>query len=375
MDVEECRMAGDLGSYPTLVVDLNKFRHNGEQIVKRCAAAGIKVTGVVKGHNALPPALRLYGEAGCYGLGSSRLEHLAEARRQNLAGPLMVIRIPMLSQLPELVGLADISLNSEPAIIRAINEEAKRQDKMHGVVLMADLGDLREGFWDRDELVKTAIWVERELDQVELKGIGTNLGCYGSIKATPEKMLELIEIAQAVEVAIDRPLDIVSGGGTMSLPLVLQGIMPAGINHLRVGEAIAPARDLSHIWGLDTPFLHQDVFTLQAEIVEIKDKPSYPVGDIFVDGFGKRGNKAAYVDRGIRKRAILAIGKIDFADGHQLDPRLPGVEVIGSSSDHLIVDIEDVKSGLCVGDMMEFDLHYTTVVYLTSSPYVRTVFI
>jgi len=115
-------------------------------------------------------------------------------------------------------------------------------------------------------------------------------------------------------------------------------------------------------------FLNKDVFTLRAEIIEIKDKPSYPAGEIFVDCFG---NKGVYIDRGIRKRAILGVGKVDFSLDSQLEPRLQGLEVLGSSSDHLIVDVQDCKEELKVGDILEFGLRYSTMVFLTGSKYVR----
>ena len=123
-------------------------------------------------------------------------------------------------------------------------------------------------------------------------------------------MNELVSIAEAVESAIGRKLEIISGGATSSYPLVLEGAMPPRINHLRIGEGILLAYDLKEIWGLDMSGMRQDVFTLKAEVVEVREKPSHPVGEIFIDCFGR---KPEYEDRGIRKRAILAMGKLDFA--------------------------------------------------------------
>lgn len=354
--------------YPYVEVDLKKLRHNIDAVVNICKEQGISIAGVVKGFNGIPETLPLYQESGCTSIASSRLEHIEDARNLGLEGPFMLIRIPMLSEVPDLVRLADISLNSEVEVLRAINEECKKQGKTHKVILMADLGDLREGFWDVDDLVNAAVLVEKELDHLILEGIGTNLGCYGSIVATPEKMEELIQRAEAIEKAIGRQLNIISGGGTTSFPLVINRTMPERINHLRMGEGIALGKDLADLWGLDMSFLHKDVFTLRAQIIEIKDKPSYPVGEIFVDCFG---NKGVYEDRGIRRRVILGIGKVDFCLDSQLEPRLPGVEVLGSSSDHLIVDIQDCKEELKVGDILEFDLRYSTMVFLTGSRYVR----
>lgn len=354
--------------YPVVEVDLAKLRHNIKEIVRRCGENGIGIAGVVKGFNAIPGALPLYQESGCKYIATSRFEHILAAMEQGLAGPFMAIRIPMKTEVQDLVRLADVSLNSEVSVIEAINEECKVQGRSHGIILMADLGDLREGFWDKNEMLRAAEYVENELKHVNLMGVGTNLGCYGSIKATLDKMEELISIAEMIEVRIGRRLEMISGGGTTSFPLVFNGTMPERINNLRMGEGIALGKDLEDLWGLDMSFLHKNVFTLKAEIIEIKDKPSYPVGEIFVDCFGNKGD---YIDKGIRRRAIAGVGKADFALDSQFNPRLAGVEILGSSSDHLILDVTDSKDELNVGDVLEFDLRYSTMLFLTGSRYVN----
>lgn len=356
--------------YPLIEIDLKKIQHNINEMVKRCAGMGISVAGVVKAFNGITEVTKLFGESGCSSIASSRLEHLKDAIEAGIPGPYMSIRIPMLSEVVDLVKYADYSLQSNLAVIRKIEKECQKQGKTHSVILMADLGDLREGYWDENELIAAAVVVEKETKNVNLAGIGTNLGCYGSVRPTTDNMDKLVSIAQRIEKIIDRKLEIVSGGGSTSVPLILNGTMPKGINHLRIGEAICLSYDLDKLWGLDVSFMHQDAFTLKAEIIEIKEKPSYPKGELFVDCFG---NKGEYEDRGIRKRAILALGKQDFVYDTSLIPRTKGVEVIGSSSDHLILDIQDAEKVLSVGDVLEFDLVYATLLYLTGSRYVKTI--
>ena len=233
--------------------------------------------------------------------------------------------------------------------------------------LMVDLGDLREGFWDQDELVQTALEVEREMPHLELAGVGTNLGCYGTVQATPEKMNQLVAVAERVEAAIGRKLDIISGGASSSIRMVLDGTMPPRINHLRVGEGILFGR----IWGCDMDFMHKHIFTLRAEVIESKVKPSYPVGELSVDAFGRT---RTYVDRGRRRRALLAMGRVDYGECEDLIPREPGVKILGASSDHTIVDVQNTARPVQVGDILEFDLCYATMVYLTSSRSVSVTF-
>lgn len=359
--------------YPLVTVDTEKLAHNTGVVTDRCRSCGINVAGVIKGCNGIPQVARTMLESGCSQIGTSRMDQIIELKNCGLDdAEFLLVRIPMMSEAEEVALYADLSLESDVSVIKAIDEACGKFGKTHGVILMADLGDLREGFWSRDELVAAAVFIERSLDNIVLRGVGTNLGCYGSIKPDTEKMLDLIEIAEAVETSIGRKLDIISGGATSSYPLVMEGAMPERINHLRIGEGILLAYDLKEIWGLDMDDMYQDVFTLSAEVIEVRDKPTHPVGEIFIDCFGRQPE---YKDRGIRKRALVAIGKLDFALNDKIFPRLSGAEVIGSSSDHCILDIEDCRSDIAVGDIIEFDLSYPSLMYLTGSRYttIRTI--
>jgi predicted amino acid racemase len=293
---------------------------------------------------------------------------MRDATAYGVKGPFMLIRLPMLGEVDEAVRLAEISLNSELSTLRALNSAAARQGKRHKVILMADLGDLREGFWDRGALIEAARIVEGELGHLYLAGVGTNLGCYGSIFPTVEKMNELADCAEAIEARIGRRLDIVSGGGSTSLPRIFDRDMPERINQLRVGEAIVNATDLRDLFGYDMSFMHQDVFVLQAEVIEVKDKPSYPVGEILFDACGM---KQEYADRGVRRRALLALGRIDYAFPDRIYPRDAGVRVIGASGDHTILDIADAEREIRVGDVLEFTLCYTSTAFASHSPNVK----
>jgi predicted amino acid racemase len=144
--------------------------------------------------------------------------------------------------------------------------------------------------------------------------------------------------------------------------------MPEGITNLRVGEGILTARDLPHFHRVEIPGVRSDVMTLRAEVVEARVKPSYPVGEIFIDAFGE---KPSYTDRGPRRKALLAVGKQDFGKQDSLVPLEPGVEILGSSSDHLICDVEELGRPLAPGDVLEFGLFYPAMLYLTQSRSVR----
>ena len=357
--------------YPKLIVDRKKLRHNMDVVLKNCKQANISVCGAIKGFNGHPKAVEEFAQAGFSQLGTSRMRTIKELTMLGINAKYLLLRVPMLSEADDVVKYADISLNSDLQVIRALNDAAAKAGTSHEVILMADLGDLREGFWDQEELASCAEVIETELDHIVLKGVGTNLGCYGSIKPTVAKMNDLISIAELVETRISRKLDIISGGATSSYVLVLDQSMPERINHLRIGEGILNNYDLPEIWGLDIENMYQDVFTFQAEVIEVRNKPSHPVGEICIDSFGR---KPEYKDRGIRKRALLAAGKLDFTLDDKIFPKLEGAAVIGSSSDHMILDIEDCKEEVKVGDIVTFHISYPSMMYLSNDPYVNVIY-
>lgn len=350
--------------YPRVVCDLPRLRQNIIEVTQRCHRVNIKVAGVIKGINGAMPMVEQFVRGGCDQLASSRLDQLERVREAQLGLPTMLIRVPMMSELEDVARLCDYSLESDLSVLEALDAACARLGRRHKVVLMADLGDLREGWWDKEELLDAAVRVERDLPNLELAGVGTNLGCYGAIVPTVEKMEELAALAGRVEEAVGRSLEIVSGGATSSYLLVHRGQMPEKINHLRIGEGLLLSYDLQTDWGVtDMTYLSTHVFSLEAQVLECRPKPTHPVGKIFMDAFGFF---PTYEDRGIRSRALLGIGKLDVGDVMKLLPKEKGVVVVGGSSDHTILDVEDCAREWKAGDIMEFDLNYSTMLFLTA---------
>jgi predicted amino acid racemase len=284
----------------------------------------------------------------------------------------MLLRVPALTELPDLVRLCDASLQSELTTLEALEAECARQGRNHKVIVMADLGDLREGFWDKDALIDACLRVERDMPRLHLQGIGVNLGCVGSVQPTPEKMQDLLALARRVEAAIGRRLETISGGATSSYTLVHWGTMPEGINHLRIGENILLGKDLQVDWGIrDMDYLAMDTFTLTAQVIEVKTKPSYPQGQLCIDAFG---HKPSYTDYGIQRRVLLALGRADAGEVESLIPREEGVTVWGASSDHCILDVTHSPREFRVGDTVDFSLSYVNLLYASARSDVRVVF-
>ena len=352
-------------SYPRLEISLDKITHNTQVVVGKCKRQGIRVAGVTKVFCGHPVIARAMVDGGIDILADSRLENLKKLREFPL--PKLLLRLPMISQAKAVVECADISLNSEIETIRALSEAAIARRRSHEIILMIDLGDLREGIFDENELFHT---VEQllELKGVILIGIGTNMTCYGGVIPIPINLSRLTKLKRAIESRFDLHLDVVSGGNSSSLYLIDEGSLPDGINQLRLGESIVLGRETAY--GRQLEGTYNDCFRLIAEIIEIKEKPSLPIGEVRLDAFGDRPR---FVDKGIRKRALCAIGKQDVGIG-DIIPDDEGLALLGASSDHLILDVTDCDRTYKVGDQISFCLTYGGILRSMTSEYVAKQF-
>jgi predicted amino acid racemase len=354
--------------YPMLEFNLKKLYNNTKIVTKLCEDNGIKVAGIIKGFGGIAEGAEEMVKGGCYQIGSSRIEQLKALKDRGFDMPLLLVRIPMMCESEDVVKYSDISLVSEKETLNLLNKEAKAQNKIYGVVLMYDLGDLREGVFYKEELIRLAEYVEYESDNLYLEGIGSNLSCYGSVAPTTENLSQLAEAATEIEEKLNRKLNIISGGGTTTLPLLVRGGVPKKINHLRIGEGINNTQDLPLYWDTNIEGLDPDVFVLKAQIVEINEKPTHPIGQLMVNAFGDLPH---YEDRGIRKRAIIALGNQDLGDSSRLVPKDKNMIVLGASSDHTILDIHDCKTEYKLGDIIEFNILYQAMLMTTLSDYVH----
>lgn len=346
--------------YPAIRIDSEKLTHNTKVIMEKCERLGIDVVPVTKVYCGIPAIAKASVAAGVKMLADSRIENIIKLKDLNVEK--LLLRIPMLSQVEEIIEYVDISLNSEYQVIKALSKKAQEMGKIHKIVLMVDLGDLREGEWI-DTAVEFAGRI-MELSGVKLVGVGTNLTCYGAVIPNKGNLGLLVAVAEEIEAKYNIKLQIISGGNSSSIHLLDKNEMPKRVNQLRIGEAIVLGNETAY--GETIKGTHGDVFTYMAEIVELKEKPSVPVGETGIDAFGE---KPVFTDRGIRKRAILATGRQDVkADG--IIPRDKDAIVLGSSSDHLIIDVSDCRRDYKVGDIMEFDMSYGAMLAAFTSEYV-----
>ncbi|MDD2494035.1 MAG: ornithine racemase Orr [Tissierellia bacterium] len=355
--------------YPRLVIDLNKIQNNLDKTIEMVKdKAGCSLMIVTKGYCADEEVYKL--------LDASNIDYLADSRVQNLKKYVkskkekVLLRLPMGSEADDVVRYADISLNSELSTIKKLDEAARKQEKIHKIVLMIDLGDLREGifFKNEDEIYFTVEEILK-LNNVKLVGMGVNLTCYGAVIPKRDNLTQLINIAHDIEQKYNLKFEIISGGNSSSLHLIDKNELPEGITNLRVGEAFLLGDETAYSQVLDG--FYDDAFVLEAEIIELKEKQSVPIGETGVDAFG---NRPVYEDRGIIKRAILAVGKQDV-DSDNLHPIDSNIDILGGSSDHLILDVTKSDKEYKVGDVIQFKLAYSSLLRSTTSAYVDRTYV
>jgi len=351
---------------PRLDIYLDKIKNNSESIKTLCSKHGIKVVGITKGCCAITKVGQAIINGGINFLGDSRIENLKGLKKSGLKVETMLIRIPMLSEVSRVLNWADISLNSEISVIKSLSQEALKRKIVHRIILMIDLGDLREGIMPDNAL--TVVGEIRKLSGVKLMGIGANFCCISGVMPTRENLTRLVKLTEEIENNFHINLEVISGGNTSVLKLVEEDIIPDRINQLRIGVGILLGQDdvrLRNIAGT-----YQDTFILSAEVIEVQEKPSKPRGEIGRDAFGEI---PVFRDLGIRKRAILAIGKQDIYL-NSLIPLKEGIKIVSASSDHLIIDITDFKEELKVGAEVRFRLNYPALLSATTSKYVKKYF-
>ena len=350
---------------PEILVDIKKVRENTKTLVDFCKNRGISVTGVTKVTCGMPLVGQAMLEGGVVSIGESRIENIERLRSSGINAPIMMLRIPPLSQVDEIVTTVDISLNSEFPVIRSLSEAAVRKGKVHKIILMVDLGDLREGIWPTDLMAVTREVID--LKGVKIAGLGTNLTCFGGVLPSRKNMNELVGYAEAIEETFKVKMDIISGGNSSSLPLLMEGDMPSRVNHLRLGESILLGRET--VKGTVWPGCHHDAFQLSAEVIELKKKPSVPIGETGMDAFGQT---QTFSEKGNILRAILSVGREDVVIDN-LTPVNKGISVLGASSDHLLLDVTESGEELKLGDKIKFNLNYGALLASMTSKYVNKI--
>jgi len=347
---------------PRIEIDLEKITHNAKTLLDLYGAKGISLIGVTKAVRGNPRIASTLVKSGINILADSRIENIKRMRGAGVQAQFLLTRAPALSQVEAVVKYADMSLNTELSVIEGLSAQAIDSDKTHKIILMLELGDLREGLMpaDLDKMVEQVI----KLNGLTLAGIGANLACFGGVIPDDENMGRLSAMAIDIENKYGIKLEYVSGGNSANYNWYMSTLDVGRINNLRLGESLYLGRET--VSRKPIPGLHTDAMTLVAEVLESKIKPSLPYGTIAQDAFG---HIPQFVDQGEMRRAILAIGLQDVQVSG-LTPRA-NIEIIGASSDHLIINAKDLD--VSIGDELTFDLNYAALLSAMSSRFVNKV--
>ncbi|NVJ86257.1 MAG: alanine/ornithine racemase family PLP-dependent enzyme [Algoriphagus sp.] len=295
----------------------------------------------------------------------SRISNLAMVKRLNPDVQTVYIKPVSKRNVGKMVEFADVSLNSELETIHWISEEAVRQNKNHKIIIMVETGDLREGVMG-EQLIDFYSQVFN-LPNLEVIGLGTNLNCLNGVMPSTDKLIQLSLYKQIIELKFNKKIPWVSAGTSVTIPLMLTHQLPKGINHFRVGETLFFGVDLFEEKVIEG--MHGDVFELHAEIIEMQEKPMLPVGNLAANPQGE----VAEIDESLYGqtsfRAIVDIGLLDV-DPKYLQPTDDSIELLGASSDMIILNLGENPNKYQVGDILTFDLKYMGALGILNSDYV-----
>lgn len=295
----------------------------------------------------------------------SRLSNLKTIKKLSPKTQTIYIKPPAKRLAKSIVKFADVSFNTELATLEVLSAEAVKQNKIHRVVLMVEMGELREGIMARNLMVFFDEVIA--LPNIEVVGLGTNLNCLNGILPDEKKLIKLNRFKEIIEENSGKKIPYISGGSSVTIPLIFTNEIPLGINHFRVGETLFFGTNVykdSLLAGM-----YHDVFTLTAEIIERQHKPNIPSG---LAGTNLTGETPTYSENDKGKsslRAIVDVGLLDI-DLRDIAPLVPGVEIIGASSDMLILDLGENAENLEVGDTIDFSMNYMAVLRAMNSDYV-----
>ncbi|GAB3527001.1 ornithine racemase Orr [Pontibacter brevis] len=273
--------------------------------------------------------------------------------------------------IPEIIQYADVSFETELETIRMLSDEAVRQDKVHKIIIMIEMGDLREGVMGED-LVNFYEKVFK-LPGISVVGLGANFNCLHGVMPTRDKLIQLSLYKQIIEAKFNKEIPWVSGGTTVTIPLLFNHQLPQGINHFRIGEALFFGANL--FTGETFEGMYDDVFELETEIIELTEKPMVPSGLLAENPSGESFEVDESLYGKTSHRAILDVGLLDInpkflipKDGQAEREEL---NVIGASSDMLVVELGENRNRCKVGDTLRFNLKYMGALSLLNSRYIN----
>ena len=160
------------------------------------------------------------------------------------------------------------SYNTELETIALLGAAALAVGRVHGVMLMVEVGDSREGLLLRD--LPAFVSAVHRHSGLRLDGVGVNFACLSGVPPTTAALLYLCAAIATAESASGIRIPQLSGGNSASLPLLLTGPDHARVNNLRLGESILLGCE--PVSGRLINGLSDTAFGLVAEVIESSHK-------------------------------------------------------------------------------------------------------
>jgi predicted amino acid racemase len=216
-----------------------------------------------------------------------------------------------------------------------------------------------------------------ELSNIEVIGIGSNLGCMYGVEPTYDKLLQLSLYKELISVKFNKELKFISGGTSITLPLVEQKSIPKDINHFRIGEAAFFG--MSPLKNEKFKELSIDTFQFTANIIELEEKETVPEGIINEANIGHTASFDNKNRGDTSVKAILDFGLLDV-DKEDLEVLDENLIFVGITSDMIVVDLgsnktEEGKKRYKIGDKIKFKPNYMAVARLLNSKFIDRRFV
>lgn len=349
-----------------ITLNKEKLEHNYKQLDQLFKENQIEWAAVVKLLCGNELFIKQVLDLGIKEVCDSRISNLKTIKTLAPEVQTVYIKPPAKENVKEVLKYADVTFNTEYETIKLISDTAVEMGITHKILIMIELGELREGVM-REEFVNFYQKVFN-LPNIKVTGIGSNLTCMYGVLPSEDKLLQLCLYKQLVEAKFNQVIPYISGGASVTIPLIYNKTLPNDVNHFRVGDSLFLGSNIIH----NTTFsnLNADVFKLYAQIIELNEKPYVPSGEL---GYNMSGEKKEFegMEPGeIGFRAIVDIGLLDIEDTH-LFPVNKNLSIIGASSDMMVIDLKNNESQLEVGDFIEFKMDYMGVLRIMNSDYIE----
>ena len=346
-----------------LYINTDAIINNALKLKSRLSKLNIELVPVTKGLLSAKEIIGVLKKENFNLFGESRLEQIKNFSNET---NFMFLRPSRNREIEDTVKYSRYSLQSSLFTMKHIQDLAKKFKSGHKILIMIDMGDLRDGvYYKNKELLDEIL---NSIDGNLIAGVATNLGCFGGVIPTRKIIDRFCEVANYIN-SKNANATIISGGNTTTLPLIENNEISI-INQFRVGEAILLGTDVTR--NKNISYLEQNTMFLEADLIEVYEK-SVQDDDIEF-GYDAFGIKKSKTNKAKLKRGIVYMGKIDIVP-ELTYPIDEDVKIIGSSSDQTVLDLSKSHNNYKIGDSLRFKLGYGSMVKAMASPFVKKIFI